>query len=201
MKPNTQDYSDPKISVSPDKLLQDVEESATCTRAHMEIFWTLASEARKSHIRQLNHHPDFFMASQDAHYTAFVISLGHLYDETPKTSSIGAYLRLVSNDARYEKCIETYEQLRLIAPKFLRIRNATVAHKNARLSEKDIVKPLDLTWNDIREFVYNSTSLVEELLKIRWGNDVALPIPRRGRLSEATIRLIESCRHPDSRQQ
>ena len=88
----------PKTSV-----LADLVESAGAAKVHFEVWWAQVSDAKPTLLRQMNDHSDFFRASADAHFVAFHVYLGHLFDTTPRTVSIPRFLR----ECRQSLCAET----------------------------------------------------------------------------------------------
>lgn len=69
-------------------------------------------------------------------------------------------------------------------------RHKTVAHIDARLSEKDVFAPLNITWNQVRDIVYDSAEFVAKLAGT--SDSGAIGIGRDRRLIEATLKLIKA---------
>ena len=105
----------------------------------------------------MHKHRDFFLASQDAHYHAYFVYFGQLFDGRADVSSITNYLKAVKSNTEPERFRElTSRHLALTkrAAPLLKIRHTRVAHVNATLSEDDVFVPLKITWNQIRDTIY-----------------------------------------------
>lgn len=175
------------------KVLDDLITSATSAKAHFEVWWAQASEAKPAHVPAMNTHADFFNASADAHYTAFFVYLAHLYDKRLDSSSIPTLLRERSasmEPAQLNALQAEYEALALRAQPLLTARHKTVAHIDAKLTEKDVFAPLNVTWNEIRDVVYDSAKFVGKLAGT--ADLGSIGICRDRRMVEATLKLIRS---------
>jgi hypothetical protein len=176
------------------KVLADLVKSAAYAKVHYEVWWTQVSEAKPQFVDVMNKHNDFFRASQNAHYTAFFIYLAQLFDKSPDSSSLPKYFELIHDSTETTKLQELevrYDVLAKRAAPLVKVRHKTVAHVDARLSEKDVFLPLNITWNEIRSIIMDSASFVEELDEATHP-DVAINIPRDGRLKEATMKLLRA---------
>lgn len=181
--------------MKPSKLLKDLVTSATGAKAHFDMWWAQVNEALPRFEREMNEHSDFFLACRAAHYTAFFVHIAHLFDKRADSSSLPTYLNAIRNqtDPARMRILEThYASLSARAEPLLTIRHKTIAHIDARLTEKDIFVPLNITWNEIRSIINDTAMFVTELAGASQPGEVG--IPRDGRLSEATIRLIGSLR-------
>jgi len=175
------------------KVLSDLIASAASAKVHFEVWWALVSEAKPELVSVMNAHSDFFRASSDAHYTAFFVYFAHLYDKRPDSSSISTYLRhAVSNiDAACLRALQIeYDALAARAAPVITARHKTVAHIDARLSEKEVFAPLGVTWNQVRDVVYDSAIYVAKLAGT--ADLGSIGIGRDRRLIEATIRLLRT---------
>ena len=175
------------------KVLSDLITSATSAKAHFEIWWAQSSEAKPAHWRAMQDHSDFFLASADAHYTAFFVYLAHLYDKRPDSSSISSYLKELAplTDPATFKTLEIeYNELALRAAPLLTARHKTVAHIDAKLSERDVFDPLNTTWSEVRAVVYDSAVFVAKLAGT--ADLGSIGICRDGRLIDATLKLIKA---------
>lgn len=52
--------------MKPNKILKDLITSAISSKAHFEVWWAQASEAKPGLVAVMNTHSDFFHASADA---------------------------------------------------------------------------------------------------------------------------------------
>ena len=180
-------------TMTPAKILRDLITSATSAKAHFEVWWAQASEAKPSLVGVMNDHSDFFRASADAHYTAFFVYLAHLFDKRPDSSSIPTYLNAAATKHGPDQ-LKTlqgeYGALAKRAAPLITARHKTVAHIDARLSEKDVFAPLNITWSQVREIVYDSAKFVA---KLAGTTDLgSIGICRDRRLIESTLRLINA---------
>jgi hypothetical protein len=151
------------------------------------------SDAKPSLVGAMNKHSDFFLASQDAHYTACFIYLAHLFDKRTDSSSLPTYLSLLRSeiDTPTFQAIEArFTALAARAAPLVTIRHKAVAHIDARLSEKDVFGPLNVTWNEIRSVIRDSALFVSELAGAPYEG--AVGIPRDGRLGEATLKVLRA---------
>jgi len=177
----------------PSKILNDIINSAICAKAHYEIWWAQANEAKPTLVPIMDKHSDFFNASADAHYTAFFVYLAHLFDKRPDSSSIPTYLRSIAetmDDGNLAKLQLDYEKLAARATPIVSARHKSVAHIDAKLTEKEVFAPLEFTWNQVRDVVYDSAVFVA---KLAGTEDLgSIGIARDRRLIEATLKLIRA---------
>lgn len=179
------------------KILDDLVASATSAKAHFEVWWAQASEAKPKHVPVMDAHSDFFHASADAHYTAFFDYLAHLYDRRPDSSSIPTYFRVMRGPmepVQLKQLQDEYASLLSRAEPLLTARHKTVAHVDARLKESDVFAPLNVTWNQVRDVIYDSAKFVAKLAGATDPGSIG--ICRDRRLIEATLRLIQALPHP-----
>ncbi len=175
------------------KVLSDLISSATGAKTHYDIWWAQMSDAKPQHVVAMNEHSDFFRASQDAHYTACFIYLAHLFDKRSDSSSLPTYLKLIRSSTEPTKFQDIEARFSTLADgvaPLITVRHKTVAHIDARLSEKDVFGPINITWNEIRSIIYDAATFVEKLAGA--PHQGAIGIPRDGRLGEATLRLLRA---------
>lgn len=179
--------------MKPSKILSDLITSAISAKVHFEVWWAQASEAKPGLVGVMNEYSDFFRASVDAHYIAFFVYFAHLFDKRPDSSSIMNYLRASAetiDTTRLQQLQVEYEALAKRAVPLITARHKTVAHIDARLSEKDVFEPLSITWNQVRDIVYDSSKFVA---KLAGTTDIgSIGICRDRRLIEATLKLINA---------
>ncbi|MDP3609712.1 MAG: hypothetical protein Q8R74_11615 [Methylophilus sp.] len=179
--------------MKPSKVLQDIVTSATGAKCHYDVWWALVSEAKPKYIKLINNHSDFFRASQDAHYTAFFIYLAHLFDKRSDSSSMSKYLELIkdkTDSERFQELETSYCALFDRVNPLLKVRHKCIAHVDVKLSENDIFEEVNLTWNEVRRIISDVANFVELLSGA--PHQGATGIPRDGRLSEATMHLLET---------
>ena len=173
------------------KTLADIISSATGAKTHFDMWWAQASEGRQRFVAARNRHSDFFLASRDAHYVAFFIYFGQLFDKRADASSIRNYLNSAKSTIAPDD-FAAYTDRHLVisdrAKPLLTIRNFQVAHVNQQLSESDVFAPLKTTWFKVRDTIYDSAAFVAELAGSSNGGEIG--IPRDGRLAEATVSLF-----------
>jgi len=182
-----------KNKIKPNKILKDLITSAISSKVHFEVWWAQVSEAKPGLVAVMNTHSDFFHASADAHYTAFFVNFAHLFDKRSDSSSIPTYFNSATAnldpDQLHELRIE-YQALDQRAVPLITARHKTVAHIDARLSEKDVFTPLNITWYQVRDIVYDSVEFVAKLAGT--SNSGSIGIGRDRRLIESTLRLIKA---------
>lgn len=180
----------PKRSV-----LADIVQSAIGAKAHFEIWWAQASEARPSLLRQMNEHSDFFNASYDAHYLAYHVYVGQLFDTTPRTASIQTYLKEVRNrapDKEFKALESEYKALSKRSRTLVVARHKTVAHVDSMLTEKEVFQQADpITYTQARDLIYDVAQFVAKLAG-HADSPGQIGIGRDRRLVEATLKLIRA---------
>lgn len=175
------------------KVLADLVSSATGAKAHYDVWWAQMSDAKPQFVRSMNEHSDFFRASQDAHYMACFIYLAQLFDKRSDSSSLPTYMALIRDEAeptQFEDIEARYTTLASRAAPLVTLRHKTVAHIDARLTERDFFAPLNVTWNEVRSIIYDTAAFVEQLAGA--PHQGAVGIPRDGRLGEATLNLLRA---------
>jgi hypothetical protein len=184
--------------MTPSKILGDLVDSAIAAKTHYEVWWAQASEAKPQLVGVMNAYSDFFHASYDAHYTAFFVSLAHLFDGRHDSSSIPTYFSVIrpNTDPAAMTVLEAkYAALASRARPLVIARHKTVAHVDARLTEKDVFGPLNITWNEVRDVIYDAAEFVAHLASSPSGS-VGIPPDRR--LIEATLKVIRALRSTDA---
>ncbi|WP_237247667.1 hypothetical protein [Sideroxyarcus emersonii] len=180
--------------MNPNKVYGDLINSASGAKTHYEVWWAQASRARPEYVGVMNRHSDFFRASYHAHYTSFFVCLAHLFDRRTDSSSIPTFFTAVRPTiapTTLQALEARFEVLAKRARPLVEVRHKTVAHIDAKLTEKDVFAPLSITWNEIREIIYDTCRFVEELNPTQMTPDVGqIGIPRDERLIEATMKLI-----------
>lgn len=180
------------LTMLPSKILADLIASATAAKAHYEVWWAQASDAKPKLVSLMNAHSDFFHASYDAHYTAFFVNLAHLFDPRADSSSIPTYfttIRRATDPASMVVLEKEFEALAIRARPVVVARHKTVAHVDARLTEKDVFGPLNITWNEVRDIIYDSAEFVAKLAGAPSGS---IGIPSDRRLIDATLKMIRA---------
>lgn len=172
----------------PFKILDDLVSSAIRAKAHFEIWWAQASEAEPHLVRAMNSHSNFLRAFDDAHYTAFFVDFAHLFDARPDSSSIPTYfsaIRATTNPETLMALETEFASLCIRAKPLIIASHKSVAHVNAQLTEKDVFAPLNISWTEVRNIIYESVDFVAKLASDTSG---ILGIPRDRRLIEATLK-------------
>ncbi|MBO1017660.1 hypothetical protein IPU70_29165 [Achromobacter sp. SD115] len=178
------------------KILGDLIDSAIAAKVHFDVWWAQASEAKPHLVAVMNEHSDFFLASYDAHYTAFFVNFAHLFDPRSDSSSIPTYFSSVQATADISALAALEAEFAGLASRarpLLKVRYKTVAHVEKRLTAKDVFAPLNITWNDVRDIIYESCEFVAKLASTPAGS---LGIPRNRRLTEATLNMIRALKGP-----
>jgi AbiU2 len=179
--------------MSINKVREDVLQAAIGAKAHYDVWWAQVSEGRTRFPAVLQQHSDFFGLSQDAHYTAFFISFGRLFDKAHGNSSIATYLRHARNvmpSAENERLRSELVALSSRAEPLLTIRHSLIAHVGVALTEKQVFQPLGITWNEIRARINEASAFVARAVGAASPGEVG--IPRDGRLEEATAKLFNA---------
>lgn len=183
----------------PSKILNDLVVSATSAKAHFEVWWAQASETDPKLIRVMDRYSDFFNASYDAHYKTFFVCLAHLYDKRLDSSLIPTYLLAISatsDPLKLQAFQDKYANLAARATALLTVRHKVVAHIDARLSEKKVFGPLNITWIEVRNVIYDSATFVAELAGTTDLGSIG--ICRDARLIEATVEVMRALSAADA---
>lgn len=160
-------------------------------KAHYDTWWAFVHEGRlgkdyKSAMLKV-HSNDFIRVSEDAHYNSTFVYLAHLFDKRSDVSSIPVYLSLIKSeieDAEYLDLQNQYGNLKNRATPILKIRHKLVAHIDSQLSEADIFDEIGMTWNAVRDVLYDTAKFVATL-------NQSSVTPRDGRLSEAVQYVLK----------
>jgi hypothetical protein len=182
--------------MTPSKILNDLIGSASAAKVHFDVWWAQASEAKPHLVHVMNEHSEFFRASYGAHYTAFFVHFAHLFDSRRDSSSVPTYFSTIraTADATELAVLEAeYEKLLSRARPLLKARHKTVAHVDAALREKDVFAPFNITWNEVRDIIYDSAEFIGKLASAPSGS---IGIPRDRRLVEATLKMIRALERP-----
>jgi AbiU2 len=143
----------------------------------------------------MNAHVDFFRASYDAHYVAYHVYVGVLFDTTKGTASIAAYLQELkqyTQVVKHDALVLEYEALRQRAKTLVIARNKTVAHIDRFLTDKAVFAEAPaISYDQTRDLIYDTARFVAKLAG--YENDLgSIGIGRDRRLSEATLTLIRA---------
>lgn len=175
------------------KVLADILTSTIATKAHFDSWWALAIDAKGDLKVTMNRHADYFVGAWDAHYTSFFVNLAHLYDRRVDSSSIPTYLNLKYGDdlSPLSKSLQAdFSHLADRARPLLLARHKTVAHVDAKLTEKDVFELVNMTWEEIRHVVQETVGYVAKLHGVSSPGEIG--IPRDGRLQEAVFKVIRA---------
>ncbi len=179
--------------MKPEKILDDVVQSAIGAKAHLDMYRAQTSIARPKFNRAIEQHSHFFRASQDAHYISFFVCFARLYEEKKDSSSIWNYLRIAGKSMDEQTLAAhriKYEALKPRAKPMLIARHKTVAHMDALLEEKEVFLPLKIKWDDVRLVISETCDLVKSFKNAKHFGDIG--IPEGDMLIKATIELLEA---------
>ena len=181
------------------KTVSDLLAAAIGAKTHFDAWWTLSSQAKLDFPDEMKDHPDFFSAVRDAHYTAYVVYFAQLFDKQSSAISLRKFLRhrkaKIEND-KFSELDAKLTDLERRAAGLLKIRHNLVAHVNGTRSEDEIFKELKTTWYTIRDTIYDSANFTAELVGA--DNPSSVEVPRNGRISDATNRLLFQLRRAKS---
>ena len=159
-------------------------------KAHYDTWWAFVNEGRLGNdYKNISlKGSDFIRVSEDAHYTATFVYFAHLFDKRTDVSSIPMYLSLIKTEIEsieYRELENQYINLQSRAKPILKVRHKLVAHIDSQLSEADVFDEIGMTWNEIRDVIYDTAKFVAFLNK-------STVTPRDGRLSEAVQALLRA---------
>lgn len=177
--------------MSPEKILQDLLESIIAAKAHYQTWWALANEARPKFVPVMNQFVDFFIATQDAHFNSMVMNLACLFDKRSDSSTLINYLKSDKDSytpVEFKNLKDEIDNLTKLAIPIQTIRHKTVAHKDAKLNEKEVFQNADITSNQIRDLIFSCANLVDDLRRRKgWPNGVF----QSQRFTESTLNAIQ----------
>jgi hypothetical protein len=177
--------------ISADKVLADLIESSIEAKAHYQIWWALAHQARPRLDKQMERFPDFFIATQRAHFDSMIMHLAHLFDKDHATANIKKYISEAPTIRSVDRLL-LKKQLALMHPvvkAVLIIRHNVVAHRNAAHAEHQWFKKAGTTPNQVRALINSAVALVETLRRARgckWG------VFDNDRFARDTLGLLEA---------
>jgi hypothetical protein len=154
-------------------MLPKILHVASYAKANFEIFWGLSwatMNPEQEFANVLKEHKNFFIISKDAHFTASIIYLWHLFDNNePKAPSFFRCLNEIKNKINSNThellCVEYEKIYDRAKPLVTRVRHNTVAHFNCEISEKDIFNKKNKTWVDVYAIFNDSAKFAEKLAK------------------------------------
>ena len=174
------------------KIFFDILESTTEASGHWQVWWAIANKARPDLVPNMNRFPEFFLATERAHFNSVFINLAHLFDKRRDVSSIERYLKSA-------KALYSAEEIKSISNRLakhmvardgvLDIRNKVIAHKNAGLSERQVFVKAGLRPRMIGGLVDECVTLVNFFAdRENWSNRIFTS----QRLSESTLGLLHA---------
>ncbi len=185
--------------MNPEKILNDLLESINAAKAHYQIWWVISNEARPNFAQTMNQFADFFIVTLDAHFNSMVLNLTHLFDQGADSSTLLNYLNkdqatFSPNELKTLK--DRVKSLFLVAEPICKmIRNKAVAHKDAKLSEKEIFQNASITPNQIHDLIFSCANLIDDLRQRKdWPNGVS----QSRRFAESTsnaIQCLDNCQN------
>lgn len=178
--------------MNPEKILNDLLESINAAKAHYQIWWVISNEARPNFVPAMNQFADFFIATLDAHFNSMIVNLTHLFDKNNDSSTLQNYLQKDKASFHSGELIilnDKVQSLSLVAEPIRKmIRSKAVAHKDARLSEKEIFQNASITPNQIRDLIFSCASLIDDLRQRKgWPNGVF----QDQRFAKSTLNVIQ----------
>lgn len=181
-----------RSNTTAEKVLSDLIESTIEAKAHYQVWWALVNQARPKYVATMNRYPDFFIATQRAHFDSMVLNLAHIFDKRIDVSSIFTYLALTELEftaADLQALRGEISALVSVVDAIKTIRHKSVAHKDAALNEKQVFALADVTPNQIRDLILDAVSVIEGLRRRKgWANGVF----ESERFSEATLRVLST---------
>ena len=180
------------------KIFFDILESTTEAAGHWQVWWAIANQARPSLVSRMNRFPDFFLATERAHFNSIFVNLAHLFDKRRDVSSIEKYLKSAKNaySAGELKSISNRLAKHTAARVgVLEIRNHVIAHKNAGLSERQVFAKAGLRPRMIGNLVVECVAVVNFFAeRENWSNRIFTS----QRLSVATLGVLRAIAPPDA---
>jgi len=176
------------------KVFFDILESAMEAKAHWQAWWALANQARPDLVPRMNRFPDFYLATERAHFNCIFINLAHLFDKRRDTSTIERYMKRskhlysAAEFADVEERLKKHETAKVAV---LVIRNNVIAHKNAGLNERQVFAAAKVRPRMIGDLVNESAAIVNFFAeRENWPNRIFVS----DRVAEATLGVVRSIR-------
>jgi AbiU2 len=145
------------------KVFFDILESASDANTNWQIWWTIANRARPHLVPHMNHAPEFFVATERAHFNGIFINLAHLFDKRKDVSSIEKYLKIGAALFRPQEAKAILQRLAkfdAVRDGVLEVRNQVIAHKNTGLTERQVFQRAKLKPRQIGELIEATTDIV-----------------------------------------
>ena len=183
--------------MSSEKILEDIVESATRARAHYQMWWALANRIHPDLEPRTSEYNDFFVLTCAASYTAMFIYIGHLFDKSNDVSSIDTYLKRTSKSlpmATFKEFKDKHNELVKRAKPIVKARHMSVAHINAFLTEKEVFIRHGFTWNELRDLIEDSCTLVRTLARSRGLSSTVFDSDRYMQATLEVVRALPSRR-------
>jgi len=180
------------------KVFFDILESASDANTNWQIWWTIANRSKPKLIPNMNRYPEFFVATERAHFNGIFINLAHLFDKRKDVSSIEKYLRSVPSLFRPEevRVIRTrLAKFQAVREGVLEVRNHVIAHKNAGLTERQVFQRAGLRPRQIAELIEESTEIVNSFAE---RENCSIRVYPNEPLINATLGIIRSAGKSDA---
>ena len=158
-----------------DKIISDLIQVATEAKAHYQVWWAIEHDGRARFVQALNRFQDFFEATRVAHFRSMVMAAWKPFDDDSRVSS---FKNLIDGNPPFLSAsdiaaVQAHLGKQPLINGLTKIRHLFVAHQNAGLSTEQIFTLANITPNDLRDLIYQTGDLVNQIRRKRgWSNGV-----------------------------
>jgi hypothetical protein len=180
------------------KVFFDILESASDANTNWQIWWTIANRARPQFVPHMNQAPEFFVATERAHFNGIFVNLAHLFDKRRDVSSIEKYLKMAAGLFRPQEAKTILQRLAkfdTVREGVLEVRNQVIAHKNTGLTERQVFQNAKLKPRQIGELIDETTDIVNYFAERENCSNRVYPSKP---LIEATLHVIRAAGKADA---
>lgn len=134
---------------------EDIQNRLLHTKMCHEAWWLLTGEhpQRESIIRACNHYLDFFLTLHPALFTAFVIKLASLFDDSTDSITLKS-IEGVQSDPMFGSIWERGRRL-------YKYRSKILAHRDKRKDERDFAKETGFTLSGFGALINDTCALFD----------------------------------------
>jgi hypothetical protein len=152
-----------------DKIISDLVQIATEAKAHYQVWWAIEHDGRATFERTLHRYQDFFEATRVAHFRSMAMAAWKPFDRDIRVSSLANLVRSGSSflSAAEVSAVQAHLAKSSVIDGLSKIRHLFVAHQNAGLSTEEIFNLADITPNDLRDLIYQTADLVNQIARSR----------------------------------
>lgn len=138
---------------------------------HFDVWEALAeAQAQPESVAVLNNYLEFFRATETANFESYIISCYKLFETRKDTVSFNQLKRELESTSNFDvdsdsDAARIQSQLKPVWLKICKIRNQSIGHLTIKRSIADVYAEVDLKPQQIREFINETKSLINNITK------------------------------------